>query len=288
MGLQPYQFQLYVDGVNDVTFGRNTKYPVSKVNIASYNVNNQDFQVARSNETRMGIDTRQPQSITFTMGVIDSAPINNALGSIASPLVVESMPRLSALQRAWKAKQYAENYGALTYISYCDGYGSVRRIYGRPRKFQYTRKSPKSTFYQVSAEFARADNLTHDDNEVAHAITDSPAPITRRGGDADCWLRMQLTGPMATPAMIIGGWSAALNIDIAAGQVIELSSYPWARYIIDVNTGINYRPALTGNSPYLDQMTIPPGETIQTYYTATGLTAESACTLWYRDAYNII
>lgn len=149
--LQPYQFQ-----IGDVVFGRNTPYPVEDVKISSYNVNNQDFQVPRSNETRMGIDTEQAGPITFIMGVIDNAPAAYVpRGGTALPpdLVTKSSKLLTALQKEWKALDYARTYGAVTKLVYCDGYGSIRRIYGRPRKFEYTRKTPKSRFYRVTAEF---------------------------------------------------------------------------------------------------------------------------------------
>lgn len=284
--LRPHQFQL-----GAVVFGRNTPYPVSDMKIASYNVNNQDFQVPRSNETRMGIDTEQPGSITFTMGVIDNAPAAY-IHHQASPLtgmVEESSKLLTALAKEWKALDYVQTFGAVTKLTYCNGYGSIRRIYGRPRKFEYTRKTPKSLFHKITAEFARADSLTHSDTEYATPpLTATPISFTRLGGDADAWLRIQLTGPMANPHIKIGDLDIQLQVDIAAGHIIEVSSYPWARYIVDLTTSENYRAALIGATHYLDQLTIPPDIPVAMSFTATGTTALTKCVVAWRDAYHTI
>jgi len=287
--LRPYQFQ-----IGDVIFGRHTPYPVEKVDIQSYNVNNQDFQVPMSNETRMGIDTKQAGPMTFTMGVIDNAPAKNVAGSLPDDLVAKSSKLLTALQAEWKATATTKQWGELTPLVYCDGYGSVRRIYGRPRKFSYTRKSPKSLFYRVTAEYARVDTLTYSDVEFAASLIQGAEPVnySRIDGDADSWLRVLLTGPMTNPVIYVGDNTLQLQLSIDVDTIVELSSYPWARRIVSApaagGTLVNQRRALVGNTRYLDQITMPAATSVAMKYTASGTTADSGCLVLWRDAYNVV
>jgi hypothetical protein len=174
-------------------------------------------------------------------------------------------------------------------LIFCDGYGSVRRVYGRPRKFQYSRKHKGSQFYRVAAEYARADTLSYTDTEYAASLVlgADPAVYTRVGGDADSWLRVLFYGPQTNPVVVIGGIQIQLQRTIAAGTVVEVNSYPWTRRIIDSN-GINGRTWLIGNTLYLDQIHIPPATPLPMSWAATGTTSASKCVVLWRDAYNTI
>src|SRR5258705_10911415 len=75
MALQPYQYQ-----IGNSVFGRDTAIPVSKVEIQTYNINNQDFQVQRSDENRFGIDTLAPAPLVFTMSVLNNFELESMRG----------------------------------------------------------------------------------------------------------------------------------------------------------------------------------------------------------------
>ncbi|WP_131721546.1 hypothetical protein [Mycolicibacter heraklionensis] len=286
--LRPYQFQ-----IGEVIFGRHTPYPVEKVDISSYTVNNQDFQVPMSNETRMGIDTKQAGPMTFTLGVIDNAPVSRSVVGLPDDLVAKSSKLLTALQTEWKANAATKQYGEMQPLIYCDGYGAVRRIYGRPRKFTYTRKSPKSLFYRVTAEYARADTLTYSDVEYAAALTQGADLVEySQLGDADSWLRVLLTGPMTNPVIQVGDSTIQLQIEIDEGMLVELSSYPWARRIVsapaDGGPLINQRRAMVGQTRYLDQIMMPAGLPVGMSYVAADTTTASGCLVLWRDAHNVV
>jgi hypothetical protein len=282
--LRPYQWQ-----IGDLVFGPYTSYPILGVNPASYNVNAQDYQVALSDETRMAQDTLQAQPITFTIGVRDNAPVPNMANMLPADLITKSSRLLTALQSEWKGNEVRLQWGALKPLIFCDGYGSVRRVYGRPRKFQYTRKRRGSSFHKVTCEYARADTLSHSDIEYAAALelNTGPETFTRLGGDADSWLRVLLTGPQTNPIVVIGNLQIQLQTVIAAGVQVEVNSYPWTRRIIDSN-GVNGRTWMIGNTKYLDQLHIPPNTPLPMSWSATGTTSASACTVLWRDAYNTI
>lgn len=286
--LRPYQFQ-----IGDVIFGRHTPYPVEKVDISSYNVNNQDFQVPQSNETRMGIDTKQAGPMTFTMGVIDNAPVSHGVSSLPDDLVAKSSKLLTTLQTEWKANAASKQWGEMKPLIYCDGYGSVRRIYGRPRKFTYTRKSPKSQFYRVTAEYARADTLTYSDVEYAAVLAQGGDFVEySQQGDADSWLRVLLTGPMTNPVVTIGDNTIQLQLEIAADTIVELSTYPWVRRIVSAPAAggplINQRRAMVGQTRYLDQIMMPAGIPVGMSYAAADTTSASECLVLWRDAHNVV
>lgn len=284
LNLRPYQWQ-----IGQLVFGPNTQYTILGVNPASYNVNAQDYQVSLSDETRMAQDTLQAQPITFTIGVRDNAPQRNIANTLPDDLVLKSSKLLTALQNEWKANDARLLWGSMKPLIFCDGYGSVRRVYGRPRKFQYTRKRQGSQFNRVTCEYARADTLSYTDTEYAAALdlNADPETFTRLGGDAESWLRIVLTGPQVNPIIVVGDLQIQLQTTIAAGVAVEVNSYPWSRRIIDSNN-VNGRTWLIGNTRYLDQIHIPPGTPLPMSWSATGTSGASECVVLWRDAYNIV
>lgn len=281
--LRPHQYQ-----IGDLVFGRYTQYPVLGVKPQSYNVKDRDFQINKANEKRMRDDALEATAVTFTIGVKDNGPVNYLPNNLPDDLVLKSSKLLTALQKEWKADEIRQQPGELKPIIFCDGYGSVRRIYGRPRKFDYTRKTPTSQFHKVTAEYARVDTLSYADVETAAALVKDADPVvyTRDGGDAQAWYRVLLTGPMRNPVVDIGINSLQLTMDILSGVTVEISSYPWQRRIIDTN-GINWRRKLTGNTKYLDEMLMPPNTAIPMSWTASLTSGASKCLVVWRDAYHI-
>jgi hypothetical protein len=282
--LRPYQWQ-----IGELVFGRYTMYKVLSAKPQSYNVNNQDFQVPLADETRMGQDTFQAGPMVFKIGVIDNAPVNYIPNTLPDTLVLKSSKLLTALQKEWKADEIKKQWGALKPITYCDGYGVVRQIYGRPRKFDYTLKRPGSQFHVVTAEYARVDTLSYTELEYAAELVEGAAPVnyTREGGDANSWFRVVFTGPVTDPLVILGEAEIQLQYTIPAGVQVEVNSYPWSRRIIDSN-GLNLRTTLIGNTLYLDQLQLPPNESIPMSWTASGTTSASKCVVLWRDALNVL
>lgn len=282
--LKPYQWQ-----IGDLIFGEYTKYPVLGAAIGGYTVNNQDFQVVLSSTTSMRKDTHTAAPISFKMGVFDNAPAMRAYDALPDDLILKSSKLLTALAREWKADEVRLRPGALKPLIYCDGYGSVRQIYGRPRKFMYTRKRPGSLFHKVDAEFARIDTLTYTDTEYAVSLVDGDDPVdyTREGGDAASWYRVHFIGPQTNPVVVIGDDEIQLQLAIPAGVTVEVSSYPWMRRIVDSNN-INRRTTLIGNSKYLDRLTIPATTPVPMSWQAVGTTGASKCLVLWRDAHNTV
>lgn len=290
MTLHPYQYQL-----GSIVFGRDTSIPISKVEPQPYNVNNQDFQVERTDENRFGIDTLAPGSIVFTMAVLENFPIE-AMSHFSTRLPSDDLfamrgTLLPKLAKEWKGNDVRMAWGATKPLLCCDGDGFVRRIYGRPGKFVYAPRYNDNTLWiDVQAEFRRADTYGHADIEyfVGPIAPGAPAvPVERDDGDADSWVRILLYGPLTHPIITYGGDTIELDLTINAGTMLELSSYPWQRRVIDSN-GVNWRAKVIGNTKYLDQIRFAAGGDINVSWTATGTAGTSRLYFMWREAYNVV
>lgn len=281
--LRPFQYQ-----ISDLVFGKYTDYPVLGRKPQAYEINNQDTQVVQSNEIQFGKDTLKAGPIVFKIGVRDNAPVRYLANSLPADLVDKSSKLLTALQKEWKADDIRQQFGEVLPIIYCDGYGSVRRVYGRPRKFEYTPKTETSSFNVVTCEFQRIDTQTYSDTEFFVSLVNGADPVvhTRDGGDAQAWYRILLYGPMAAGATVnVGVNNFVYNEDILAGDFVEISSYPWQRRVVDSN-GINKRRQLIGNTKYLNVPKLPPNTSISMSWSASLTSGDSACLVLWRDAYH--
>ena len=274
MTLKAYQYQL-----GNVIFGDFTNMPVSKLEIQPWNVNNQDFQILHSDEIRFGIDNLVPAPIVFTMAVLNNWELGNlpasatdVSGSVHESLLYKSRSLLGQLANEWKANTVRVTWGAMKALLFADDDGIVRRIYGRPGKFQHG-PVEQQEWVDVQCEFRRADTYAYEDVETYTEIgyNTDPKIIFRDRGDASAWFRLLLYGPLQHPIVTIGNVQVELGIDIAVNTVVEVSSYPWMRRIVDTNN-INWRAALIGSSQYLDQLKIPSGVPVVCRWTDTTLT----------------
>ena len=76
-------------------------------------------------------------------------------------------------------------------------------------------------------------------------------------GDAPAWFRILFYGPITNPTINVGAQQFYIETTIDADTILEVSSYPWARRIVD-NTGVNHRTKLRGSTQYLDELRIFP------------------------------
>lgn len=296
MTLSPYQYQL-----GGVIFGRNTEIIIQKTDIQPYNVATQDTSVPRSDETRFGIDNLLPGNIVFSMSVMENAPMLSMealTGQYVDDILDLGDTKLPLLAKTWKARTTRMTWGASMPLLCCDRTGNVRRIYGRPGKFTHaSRYSDNTLWIDVMAEFRRMDTYAHNDIEyyVAHPTIDgiglppgaSPVIAERGEGDADAWLRVLIEGPATHPVISYGGNAIELNSVIPAGVIVEVSSYPWQRRLVD-SLGINRRTEMIGATKYLDQLQFAAGTDIAVSWEATGTTSDSGLFFLWREAYNVI
>lgn len=291
MPIAPYQYEL-----SGVRFGRDTQIPIQKIDLQPYNVNNQDFQVQRSDENRFGVDTLTPSPMVFTMSVLNNYPLASMSGLSAykpapEDLFASNGSQLNQLAAVWKNTSLRMSWGATVPMLYCDKDSNIRRIYGRPGKFAHApRNRGGKTWVDVQAEFRRADTFAHSDAEYyVGPMSPNVAPINavRQGGDGSSWLRMLFYGPMTNPVVTYGSNTLQLASSIAQGVILEVSSYPWARRVVDSNN-VNRRAEVIGSTMYLDQIKFPEFTSMNVSWTCTGSNASTKLMLLWREAYNII
>lgn len=296
--LRPYQYYL-----NGVVFGRDTQIPIQKLDMQPYNVNNQDFQVQRSDENRFGVDTLAPSPLVFTMSVLNNFELESMSGLSNAPQVGDlfagNNQLLSELAAVWKNPPLRLTWGATVPLLFCDKYSQLRRIYGRPGKFAHApRHKAGESWIDVQAEFRRSDTYAHSDNEyyVGHPtdLTKGLPPdgtttvnASRLDGDGDSWLRVLIYGPATHPIITYGSHTLELSSVIPPGVVVEISSYPWARRIIDGN-GLNRRTEMVGSTLYLDQIKFQAGTDMDIGWTCTGSDTSTQLYFLWREAFNVI
>jgi len=301
--MQPFQYAI---GNPLITFGRNTTIPVSKCEVQPYNVQNQDFQVERTDENRFGVDTLVPAPIIFTMAIQENYILPQFEHLYPGGLEPDDLfslrgTLLGQLARTWKARNVRMQWGTVVPLYFCTRDGEVLRIYGRPGKFQYAPDTARADWIDIQAEFRRADTFAHTDTEYfvgspnpATPLAGMPpggAPLTaERGlGDADSWVRIYIQGPAVNPVITYGDQVIQTVSHLPAGVSMEISTYPWQRRFVDTN-GINRRMEIVGDTLYLDQIQFMEGESIPVSWTADSGSTTSDSQMWFlwREAYNVI
>lgn len=168
----------------------------------------------------------------------------------------EALTSLAELKTAWRALHIRDTPGAVIPLRYrLDG--RVRRIYGRPRRFEDT---PTNTILgghiPVSVDFKCVDGFTYDDemqqvtllvgSEYEDETEDTgggfvfpiffphvtlPPTRTRQqleiGGDAPAYPIVTFTGPLVNPRLITDDWTLALDLTIADGDYVKIDTRPW-------------------------------------------------------------
>lgn len=273
----PGQYQ-----IGDLVFGRGTVYPVSSVEFQSYNIQAQDAQLIRSDDIQFGFDQIQPGAIIFEMSVLNFNAIPN-MQSLSGPKAFTATPHsdLTTLAQTWRGDAVRGSWGEVVPLRSCERDGRILVYYGRPRKFQANKSSWRSCYYNVSAEFQRADAMTYEDFEYYAALPkNSLSYLNRTVAQANSWVRLVGIGPMTQPTITVGSHQIILNMTISSGQVFEINSYPWSRRAI-LSNGTNISSNIIG---FLDQLVLLSGTS-----NAVGWSASSSggsIAIYWRDAYS--
>jgi hypothetical protein len=98
---------------------------------------------------------------------------------------------------------------------------------------------------------------------------------------------MVFFGPMTHPVVTYGDQTLELTTHIDAGKVLEVSSYPWSRRVVD-SDGINRRTEVIGDTLYLDQIKFYAGQSIDISWTCDDSDSGTQMFFLWREAYNVI
>ena len=277
--------------IGELVFGRNTMFPVETREINGYEINDQSYQLDQSDENRFGLDSKKPAPITLTMGYLMNGPIDNILGFAGDPEMDFSQdPALGDLTAEWEADALFKSWGELKPLYYCRRDGQVLMIFGRPGRISYRAPNFKANFIRITAEYRRADIKCYSEEEYFTVVesANTPETVYRGNGNTDTWFRIWLRGPMVNPVINWGPQQITLNHTIPADTVVEISTYPWARRIVDSN-GLSLASKLTGPDPYLDRLKFRAGEFRQISWNASGIIGgTSQLVFLHREAWNTL
>lgn len=287
--LEPGQFQ-----IGNLIMGEWTLYKIESLDIGNYDVNIGDSQAQASNEIQPGIDTFKPSSMTLTINVLKNKVMENvvALTNSSKVLNFDDDPGLHELQEEWRAEETLGEWGAMKPLFFCGTDGITRQFFGRPGKF--THKNHKilgSSYYQCTAEFRRFDTLGYSEQEwfvpFPNVLETHTISLTR--GTAPSWVRILIFGPANQPVIQWGTKTIELDWNIEAGDVAEITSYPWlGRRVVDSN-GLSLAAYLImSQDPYLDKLKLLHKTSIDISWNAVGTDANSKMYVLWHDGYQVL
>jgi hypothetical protein len=200
------------------------------------------------------------------------------------------------LQREWRAEDVMPIWGALKPLLFCGTDGITRQFFGRPGKFSYKKhRITGSLYYQCQAEFRRSDTYAYSQTEWYVDFAAGASQVVQRlNGNAECWLRALISGPAGNPTITLGDKTIQIDTStiyeggiIPAGVVVEISSYPWERRVVD-SEGLSLASYIVTDKPYLDTIRFPLKTDFQISWTATSTDANSKMRLLWHDAYQVM
>lgn len=265
--LIPGQYQ-----IGNLVMGCGTTILVNEFDAQAYDINVQDYQVGMADEVRFGQDQFKPTTIQMKMSVLYNELLD--IYKNTNPNFWKEQPTINHLAAEWRADYARRRSGEMIPFYMCGKDGEERIFFGRPGQFSASKLNAKLQGQSVEcvAEFRRADIYNYDIKEQAIELVRNADPtfVTRTQGDAPSWVRIVASGPMTNPIFTVGGNEIRINHNILEGEVIEISSYPWQRRVIDSNR-VNLAAQTTGQAAYLDRVNLPPYSTTPIRWTADQL-----------------
>jgi len=226
----------------------------------------------------------------------------------------QALSSLRSFRTAWHWLDGRSTPGKVTALRFrLDG--KLRRIYGRPRRFE----APPDNrilggYVPVSVDFKCVDGFVYDDTmtevtmQLGQDIEDEgvdsgggfvfPAtfpsnllPPTRRqsqlvvGGDAPAYPIIRFTAnssPLVNPGFVTAGWRIDLTHTLQTGQYIEIDTRPWAMTaLLNGSSGVAGK---IGRRQRMDKMRFMPGRFEGKFVgTSTGV---ATCSVKWASTYN--
>lgn len=291
MPLADYQFSL--DGVV-FGYGAAVGVPADGFQPDGDEYTVQDNERPSSDSIAFGEDYRTPGDWSWTLHT------NDAEDDVAA------MAAMKDLELAWRGDATRRFPSKVSELRYAIA-GRTRIVYGRPRRWAPSFDNRiLSGYREVDCDFRRADTLFYDDEFKTSAVTivqsvgnglTAPiiSPVTTLqgaaregtlpaiGGDVPAPFRATINGPVSRPSITGVGWSIELDMVIAAGDTVVISTYPWEmRATLNGNTNVSGR--LSANTRLSKARLAPTGETV--YFNGIDNTGGATCTIFWRPAYS--
>lgn len=278
----------------NIVFGRGTTVNVETFDEKPYDVNATDFQLGRNDEVYFGQDQLKPTTIELTFNVRYNWLLPRYAGMI--PNFWAEMPTVADFKEEWRADIIRKDYGAVKPLYVCDRNGLTKAVFGRPGAFTNADNSDYTEAVQCIAEFRRMDTQAYGviENRLLLSQAQPSAVINGTGGDAPTWLRMLIVGPVNHPVISIGNTylrgdiELELDYNVAINEVVEISSYPWSRFVANnAIPRINLSRKLIGQSPYLDRMQIGPKAVVPVSLSGGSMNTDTKVQVCFYNAYQV-
>ena len=295
--LQDYQFEL-----GGVAFGYGLPVAVDGEGFdpGTDDPETQDSFTGFSESLDFGVDSLQPASWAW------AAHTDKAINDL------EAVEASRQLEIAWRTACDRRDPGAVAALRYAMA-GRTRVVFGRPRRYSSTKTN--SMIYgliDITSEFQRADTLFYGDDVKAITLRMQPqesrgfvspivSPITTLigatslsstsmiGGDEPAPFIATINGPssgsITNPRISNGQWELQLLVSIAAGESVEISTYPWAMRATR-NDGASVSGRFTAKSRLSKARLAVAGETLRLDGIDSSGTATA--TVQWRTAYSTI
>lgn len=253
--------------IGNLIAGTGTNVFIENFDVKPYDVNNQDYQIPRTDEKRFGFDQLAPTTIEFQFNVLNNWLLPEFEGTI--PNFWAEMSKVSDLAREWRFDEGRYLWGSMKALFVCGDDGVSKVIYGRPGQFGSQKTTTKSLWTPCIAEFRRADTLAYSVYEYGIGLNSDTDPdyLERTDGDTETWFRLIIVGPMTNPVITVGEHEIALNYELEENEIVEISSYPWQRRIVN-NERVNLADRMVGSTLYLDRLRLPVGQEIALRWTS--------------------
>lgn len=275
--------------IGDLLMGPGTPIKISDFAPGGYEVNNMDQKVSFSDEVTFGFDSLTPSPMSFELAIIDNFDIWRGPEHLVPgyPSGAEMVEQLTA---EWRADAQRKVWNSVKPLEYKKN-GPQKIVFGRPRKITVIKTRLGGEFIPAVLDFQPADPLTYGAIENVQDVAPSVGGATTisinrtGGGRAPTWFRGLITGPINKPKIYVGGqWVAEIDVNLAAGKVLEVNSYPWQRRIVDSDS--NSHSAKLLGDVYMDEMKIPPLTTTTVGLSgASGTTSATKLSVFWREAY---
>jgi hypothetical protein len=196
--------------------------------------------------------------------------------------------------------------------------GRIRRIYGRPRKFEVAHsRLERQGYVPCVADFVSVDGRFYDNTEKTATMWDyylgsrptrpgrpgwfpgggkwenptRKSVVIEQRGRQSTHPVIVIHGPCKDPKISLGGlWTVQLATTIAEGAFVTIDPRSWVRNVVRTQGGTTASVAdkLTRASPRLAEMTIPPGRwsaSLSYIRATTKYLAGPKVEIKWRDAY---
>lgn len=283
--------------IGDLVFGRGTNIKVNSADVAPADVQPGDYQTARADEKQFGFDQLIPTVIQFDINVLNNYLLPGWEDYI--PNFWHSMPTVEDFAQEWSGDDVRNKWGQMKPLYHRSRLDNIEKIiFGRPSAFapKWDDEFGNGEVVNVTCEFRRGDTLAYGVQEKRITLQQGQLATVVNGhsGKAPTWMRILLEGPINHPVITLTNmWNQVeplvidFDYNIPAGQIVEISGYPWSRRVVS-SLGQALPRSLVGQSPYLDKLRFNFNAEVGVTLAGTGITAATRAHVLFRDAYRVI